>query len=89
MLLTEHKSSIVASMSRAIVLPRCRFCGHAWKPTRGTAIGSYCMRCSAERQSVAKHTLGLHPLTKEETAGRYVLPRSRSVPSRAAAKKRF
>jgi hypothetical protein len=73
--------------ARAIILPKCRFCGRAWKPTRGVSIGSYCMRCSTERQSIAKQTLGLHPLSKEELAGRYVLPRRRSL--RTGSKKRF
>lgn len=71
------------STSRAVLCPRCRFCGRSWMPEDGvSAIQAYCGQCSAQRRELALGALGGPAPDAIDPTGRYFLPRHLR-PSRA------
>jgi len=56
-------------------LPKCRYCGHPWRPPVGVVANrAYCPRCSDGRREYAREAHGLRPLTQEDFDGDCLLP---------------
>lgn len=64
-----------------IVLPRCRFCGRRWKPSRGVnAVMGYCEACHEDRRALAGSRFDLRPIDPHEIVGPYLIRRKPSNP---------